>query len=326
MSSYNKPHLTFEQQLELLKSRGLIITNDAIALEYLQRIGYYRLSGYLYPFRQLSESTANDSRRDVLRQDIFKQNSYFQHAIELYVFDKKLRLLILDAIERIEIAFRVDIAYSLGEKDSFAHTKPILLDGHFTKKVNLKTGKTRYAEWIEKHDILINRSKEDFLTHYKQKYGFPLPIWVVIELWDFGMLSTFYQGMIIADKNKIAQKYGIPDWQIMESWLRCLNYIRNVVAHHSRLWNKNLVDQPKIPKKGQMPEFDHLVNDPYVISRVYVVLCILVHFMSYICPRSLWPQRVCELVNSFPNIPQIDIQDMGFLENWEEQLLRKKSN
>jgi abortive infection bacteriophage resistance protein len=70
----------------------------------------------------------------------------------------------------------------------------------------------------------------------------PLPIWVSVELWEFGMLSTFYQGMSVVDKSVIAMKYGVPDWQVMQSWLRSLNFVRNVAAHHSRLWNKNLVD------------------------------------------------------------------------------------
>lgn len=320
MSLYNKPHLSFKEQLALLKSRGLIVTNDNIALEYLQRIGYYRLTDYLYPFRQLISPNSTTEKLSISRKDDFQPNSYFQHAIELYVFDKRLKLLLLDAIERIEIAFRVDIAYLLGKKDAFAHTNPKFLSGQFTKVTNPKTGKIKFAEWTEKHNLLVNRSKETFLTHYKQKYGSPLPIWVVIEIWDFGMLSTFYQGMMINDKEEIAKKYNIPNHKIMESWLRCLNYVRNVVAHHGRLWNKNFVDQPKMPRKGQMQEFDHLCDNPYIISRVYVAICILKHFMCYICPRSSWPKRVGELIHCFPNIPHVDIKNMGFPENWEKYL------
>ena len=236
MSRYNKPHLSFEHQLELLKSRGLEVTNDNTALEYLRRLGYYRLSGYWYPCRKLLSSTERQSKlARPQRSDEFMPGARFQDTVALYVFDKKLRLLILDAIERVEVAFRVDIAYLLGEKDPFAYAKPDLLHGNFTKKIDLKTGKTRYQEWISKHDQLIKRSKEDFVEHYKAKYGLPLPIWVAIELWDFGLLSVFYQGMTVKDKAVIANKYNIPDWQIMESWLRSLNYARNVGAHHSRL-------------------------------------------------------------------------------------------
>jgi abortive infection bacteriophage resistance protein len=316
---YNKPHRTFEQQLELLKSRGLEVTNNEVALEYLRRLGYYRLSGYWYLCRKFIPLTANHEKRvQSQREDQFMQGARFQDAVALYVFDKKLRLLILDAIERIEVAFRVDIAYLLGEKDKFAYKNTSLLHGNFTKKRDPKTSKTRHEGWLLKQEHLISRSKEEFVTHYKNKYGLPLPIWVAIELWDFGLLSTFYQGMTVKDKAEIAAKYNIQDWRIMESWLRCLNYVRNVVAHHSRLWNRNLIDQPKLPKLNDMPAFNPLLGNTHVTARVYIVLCILSHFMRRVCPRSSWQTRVVELILSFPNNAYYEIQDMGFPENWNE--------
>ena len=324
MLRYNKPHITFEQQLELLKSRGLEVTDNNTALEYLRRLGYYRLSGYWYPCRKLLPLAQQQTKSiRPRRSDEFLPDSRFQDVVALYVFDKKLRLLILDAIERIEVAFRVDIAYLLGERDPFAYTNPELLHGHFTKKIDLKTGKTKYQEWISKHDQLIKRSKEDFVEHYKAKYGLPLPIWVAIELWDFGLLSVFYKGMAVKDKAIIANKYNIPDWQIMESWLRSLNYVRNVVAHHSRLWNRNLIDQPKLAKLGAMPSFDLFIGNTQITSRVYVVLCILAHYMKIICPRSTWPMRVVDLIRSFPASKHVSIQDMGFPADWEQQIFWK---
>src|SRR5574343_1299603 len=213
MSTYNKPYLTFQQQLELLKSRGLGVTDDAAALSYLGRIGYYRLSAYWYSFRKsaLLQDPAT-KKITVQRLDDFHPGYTFQQALELYVFDKRLRLLVLDAIERIEVAIRVDIAYQLGQHDQFAHTNGALLHGNFSKKVNPVTGLTRHQEWLNKYNQVLARSKEDFVRHYKQKYGLPLPIWVSVEIWEFGMLSTFFQGMTVADKTVIAAKYGIPDF------------------------------------------------------------------------------------------------------------------
>lgn len=114
-----------------------------------------------------------------------------------------------DAIERVEIAIRVDIAHLLGEHDAFAHTNPGLLHGNPTKKINPKTGKTDYQDWIDKYNGLVARSKEDFVKHYRSKYGTPLPIWVAVELWDFGPLSTFYQGMaILATRSRLPPSMG----------------------------------------------------------------------------------------------------------------------
>lgn len=301
------------------------VTNDNAALEYLHRLGYYRLSGYWYPSRKLRpliERQAKNGRSQ--RTNNFMPKTKFQDIVSLYIFDKKLRLLILDAIERIEVAIRVDIAYLLGEKDPFAYMKPELLHGNFTKKIDPQKGKTKYQDWISKYESLVIKSKEDFVEHYKVKYGLPLPIWVAIELWDFGLLSFFYQGMAVKDKAQIAQRYNIPDWQIMESWLRSLNYVRNVVAHHGRLWNRNLIDQPKLPKSGEMPPFDPFIGNIHITSRIYVMLCISAHFMKNICPKSMWHMRVVELIHSFPKSDHVNIQDMGFPHEWEQQVFWKK--
>lgn len=230
----------------------------------------------------------------------------------------------LDAIERIEVAIRVDVAYLLGEKDKFAYAIPSLLHSNFSMKINPETGTTKHQDWLLKHAQMIARSKEDFAQHYKTKYGIPLPIWVAVELWDFGLLSTFYQGMIVSDKTAIASKYNIPDWQVMESWLHCINYVRNVAAHHSRLWNRNLVAQPKLAKSGVMPDFDLCIGCIDVTSRVYIILCILAHFMAQICPRSTWAARVVDLIGSFPKTDYFDIAHMGFPVDWESHRFWKK--
>lgn len=317
LSIYKKPFLSFADQLQLLRERGLQITDEVAAVDYLRRIGYYRLSAYWYPFRETSLQQDPASKQlAVVRGDNFIDDVRFQDALNLYVFDKRLRLLLLDAIERIEIAIRVDIAHLLGKRDPFAHTNPELLHGNFTKKINPKTGKTDYQEWIEKYNRLVAHSKEDFVKHYRAKYGSPLPIWVAVELWDFGLLSTFYQGMAIGDKEIIAAKYGLSSWKTMASWLRTLNYVRNIAAHHSRLWNKNLVDQPKMPEVGEIPAFDLLIGKPDIASRVYVVFCILSHLMQSICPNSSWRSRLKEMIQNFPVAQKVSATDMGCPPDW----------
>ena len=120
--AYNRPWKSFAEQLELLKSRGMVVTDEAAALRYLERIGYYRLTAYWYPFRvfKLEQDPTTKVLRTV-RTDQFVADTQFVDAVELYLFDKKLRLLVLDALERIEIALRVDIAYLLGQRNTFAH-------------------------------------------------------------------------------------------------------------------------------------------------------------------------------------------------------------
>lgn len=323
-SSYNKPHQTYEQQLDLLIKRGLAVTDKALAADYLARIGYYRLSAYWYSLRKLrltkDEATGQFKAE---REDDFVPGATFQQVLDLYVFDKKLRLLLLDAIERVEVSVRVDIAYVLSAKDIFAQERPDLLHPNFTAKPQADKP-SEYEKWLVKHGDLADKSRETFVKHFKEKYGLPLPIWVSIELWDFGMLSRFYEGMQIWDKRKIAQTYSIPDkhgkweaWQVLQSWLRTINFVRNVVAHHSRLWNKNLVDQPRLPGKGT--EFESLVGNNEALARPYIVLCILSYLLKKICPNSSWQKRVIALVKEFPEMPGHSISDMGFPEGWDKQ-------
>lgn len=142
--SYTKPHLSHGNQLELLQGRGLEVTDTKAALSYLQRIGYYRLSAYWYPFRQSTTSTLN-GKTTVQILDTFRDGALFSNAVDLYVFDKKLRLLLLDALERIEINMRADIAHYLGKKDIYAHMKPYLLHGKFTQQITV-SGDTKYTK------------------------------------------------------------------------------------------------------------------------------------------------------------------------------------
>lgn len=310
MQNNKKPYLNFNQQLELLQSRGMLVSNHELALTYLQKIGYYRLSGYWYPFRNIASVDLLFSPEK--RLDSFSNNTFFSDVVDLYVFDKRLRLLILDALERIEVAFRVDICNVLGKKNAFAYMNQNLLHGNFTKKsIKHNNHKTRYELWFQKYKAAINRSKEDFIKHYKDKYGEPLPIWVAAEVWDFGMLSTFFQGMKINDKALIASKYGINKAQILESWLRSLNFVRNVAAHHSRLWNRNLIDQPMLPESGLV--FEDKASKTKSCSRIYVVLWMISYLLSYVNPTSSWICRLTEHLKTLPDVQQISMKDMGIL-------------
>lgn len=245
--SSSKEWKSFDEQLDLLKSRGMVVENDLAALDYLQRIGYYRLSGYFYPFRELEISL--EGGLNYQRKNAFIAESRFEEVVELYVFDKRLRLLALDALERIELAVRVDIAYLLGERDIYAHENPACLHGNFTKKVQKYSGKTRHDEWLEKYHEFVHRArKESFVSHYLNKYQ-KLPIWVAIEIWDFGALSKLFSGLNIADQDQIANKYGISKGQDFAGWLRGLNFVRNVSAHHSRLWNINIRTSQRMAKR-----------------------------------------------------------------------------
>ncbi len=333
--TYEKPWSSYETQLDLLVSRGMLVTDRSRALDYLKRIGYYRLSGYWFSFRERSEPCCplvpgsveklRKARVDRLALDSFKPGTSFQHAVDLYVFDKKLRLLALDALERIEIALRVDIAHTLGEKDCFAYLNPDLFFPGFSKTLDKNSGLTKHHEWLTKHAGLIGRSKEEFIRHNRDRYGLPLAIWVVCEIWDFGTLSTLFAGMRETDQDVIAGKYGISNGRLFASWLRSLNYLRNVCAHHSRLWNRNIIDQPKLPTASDLPWTAPFIGNPHRLARPFLLFCIAQHLLNRINPASSWSTRFQALLAEFPAQASLSLESMGKpQEDWNATLWREK--
>lgn len=304
-----KPWKSIDEQVEILQSRGLQIEDSDRAKRYLRRLGYYRLSGYWYPFRQFRE--ASDAQSAELRQDNFVEGSRFGDLIKLYVFDKKLRLLALDALERIEMSLRVDVAHLLGERDARAHENPACFHGNFGNRIDPNNGKTGHQIWLEKYQQQVRRARHTpFVVHNLDKYGC-IPIWVAIEVWDFGMLSTLYAGMKHQDKNVLADKYGATDGNKMASYLRSLNFIRNVSAHHTRLWNVNVVDRSSLPQGEHWQQLNN--------ARPFFYFCLMQMFLRVICPTSTWGQRLNTLINEdFPVVESgaIKTGDFGLIDNW----------
>lgn len=330
--AYSKPWLSIADQLAQLQARGMQISDVAKATDYLERVGYYRLSGYWYdlrlrgePFCPLDSETGRKPKKVRVERpvlDTFKPGTRFHDAVDLYVFDKKLRLLALDALERIEVALRVDLSHRLGQKDAFAYIKPDLFHANFAEKLDPSTGLTDHHAWLSKHAALVARSRETFMVHNKKKYGLPLAIWVACEVWDFGCMSTLFAGLKSQDQNAIAQTYGVPDGRVFESWLRSLNYLRNVCAHHSRLWNRNVVEEPKLPAVGVVPALDAFVGDASRRTRPFLLLCICQHLMQVINPSSTWGSRLkAHLLEGFPDLSHLGItlQGMGVDSEWEQR-------
>jgi abortive infection bacteriophage resistance protein len=326
---YTKPYKSVADQLALLATRGMEITDLSAANGCLERIGYYRLSGYWYPFRKshLSVNPVTGSllphpvtgRPNVIVEDDFRPGTTFHEVMDLYVFDKRLRLLFLDAIERVEVALRVDIALLIGARDPWAHRDPNQLHGRFSKKLNPVTNQNEYQKWLARLDATYKRSNDEFVKHFKRKYGGEEPpIWIAVELWDFGMLSVFLGGMKIADQEQLAAKYGLPRANLLTSWVRNINHIRNICAHHGRLWNRSPADQPSPPKAGEVATLDHLASDKLAQSRLYASAAALQFFLRTINPTSSWGERLKDHCATFPVSSVVKVAQAGFPKGWEQ--------
>jgi len=305
---------SYSEQLQLLEDRGLLVTDREKALNYLEKIGYYRLSGYWYPFRQIDKVASQQENRPIRKNDFMAESS-FENIVDLYIFDKKLRLLALDALERIEMALRVDIAHLLGKRDSNAHQVADCLHGNFTKRLIKKgknAGKTEHDVWLEKYRVLLYQSRrEPFIEHHKKQYDGCVPVWVAIEIWDFGLLSRMYSGLKHQDQQFIAEKYNTESGEVFSKWLKSLNFVRNVSAHHSRLWNINILElSPPVQHWQDMNT-----------ARPFFYFCIIQHLLKKICPHSTWSERFKQLLAEFPQVQNdiINLEDFGAVqEDWQK--------
>ena len=318
---YNRPWKSFDEQMTLLEERGLSVTDREWALAWLRRVGYYRLSAYWYPFRVFRhEQDATTGAIRSVRTDDFVPGTAFSDAVGLYLFDRQLRVLLADALERIEVSLRVEIAYRLGQADTFAHLHADNFHPTFRDRTDTRTGQTAFATWQQKYQGLVQRSREDFVKHYRDKHGPDLPIWVAIEVWDFGAVSQLLAMMKVPDQQAIAERYGVANWKTFASWVRSLSYLRNLVAHHSRVWNRNMVSYP-VPPSSLWPTWGTAFADRQdLLTKPFIQLAMMCHLVGVICPGSGWPGRVAAHLAAFPRQSsqrQLSIIDMGAPEGWE---------
>ncbi len=296
---YDKPPLSFEQQADLLIKRGLIV-DRVFLIERLKNVNYYRLSGYLFPYREAKDN------------DNFKSGTTFEKVWRHYTFDRRLRFIIIDAIERVEISVRTQLIYSL------AHASKAF--GYVKQETFPNMPAEDFERLIKTLTDEVGRSREKFVEHFFQKYGDKheyLPLWMVGEIMSFGSSLTMYRGVADSIKKDIARYYGVSD-EVFTSWLQTINVIRNICAHHSRLWNRELGVKPFIPRKNKYPEW----HDPVVIPqhRVFGILTILNYLLRIIAPQSQWKCRLFALLDEYKGISR---WSMGFPDNWKDSPLWK---
>jgi len=214
-----------DEQLELLKERGMIIEDEVKALFLLEKISYFRLSGYWFNYY---------INRD---EKVFSKSITFGEAFNIYLFDKDLRKIILSELEKIEIAVRAEVVNTLSMKYMYPF---------WFSDLNLFKDKPKQVLLIDRLKDDFNRSDELFVESFKNKYSDEIPpSWIILEITSFGTLSKIFKNLNNVDKRIIANKFYLPE-KVFESWLHTLVYIRNVCAHHTRLWNRNITIAPKI--------------------------------------------------------------------------------
>ncbi len=290
---YKKTAISISEQIERLKQRGLNIEDEDKASHYLGNISYYRLRAYTYPFQNNKDSN----------HPFIKEIS-FEEIISLYVFDRKLRLLLFNALEKLEIAFRTQIIYHYSLKyGAHWHLNPKLYTNH--------DDFTRHMTSLEKE---INISKETFIKHYKKTYVEPIqpPAWMSLEVSSLGLLSQIFTNLKNNEcKTEITYYFGLKKVGLLENWLRCLRLLRNICAHHGRVWNRRMtkIGFPRKPLNNFIPT-THVL--PY---KIYAYTCAIQYILNIISPGHSFKERYIELMD---NCPLAQEKEMGFPKYWKD--------
>ncbi len=290
---YTKPALPITDQINKLIGKDMIIANHALAEHSLQHISYYRLSAYWFPF-EYPKGQAGPR---------FKPGTSFENVLELYEFDRRLRLLVLDAIERVEIAVRGSWAYQLA-----------MLGGAFGYVDSAHyADDEKFAQNCAKLDREVSRSRDTFILHYKTHYSGPQrpPVWMAAELLSFGLLSQWYATL---KEPKLRQKIAAPfhiDERIFVTFVHQLAIVRNICAHHGRLWNRQLSATYTLPKK-EPPELAETVNHA-MPKRLYNTVAMLQYILTRAEPGNDWGERLKTLMATLPSGQSVE---MGFPTDW----------
>ncbi|GAB6071139.1 Abi family protein [Thiomicrorhabdus hydrogeniphila] len=309
MNSYHqhKPSTSLSEQLRILKSRGLIwLSSEQTKVEHhLSHISYFRLSAYMRPFYVPNQNEHH-----------FVEGTTFSDVLALYIFDRELRLILLDAIERIEVSLRAVLGNVLAENHgAHGYLNPNIFD-------------TRYNhEWLmrELANKAQDRNCEIYLRHYRQQYPEAPdqpPVWMGMEVLTFKQVSTLFSKLRIDnDKHQIEQYFGGLTHALLSKWFRAISDMRNLCAHHSRIWNREFGSRPAIPRRVPreilLPQLDTTNSsddiDPY--KRLYWFVSVIQIMMNFANPNSEWKLRFIEHINSHSHIP---FANMGFPENWQD--------
>jgi abortive infection bacteriophage resistance protein len=310
-----KPFRSYSDLARLLISRGMEVADPLRAERKLAQVGYYRLSGFWFPAReferdQQGQVTLCNATLKPRRKEAFTAGASFDSVVNLYLFDKKLRQLMLDAIERIEIHMRAIIAHEVGYHDPLAYLDTRFVNPKQTTNWQDRRGRQRntWNEWQTRQTDQINRSREDCIEWHRQNHK-AMPFWVVVEAWDFGTLSKYFEILKGGYQNRIAARLGISNAKVLKDWLQEINTLRNRSANHTRIWNQ--VASNPLPVLPTDAYFQALALDQNALSRLYGLISVMWFLLRQIGPGSRWLQQVGDIIDTKPDLPGCLFASLG---------------
>jgi abortive infection bacteriophage resistance protein len=297
----NKPARVVIEQLQLLKDRGMTVENENQAIHFLSNISYYRLKGYWW-----------DMQTDSVNHQ-FATGSTFEDVIERYNFDRHLRLVLFDAIERIEIALRTKMISHL----SLSFGPLWYLDESIFNDTN------QHREHLESLNREYGYSKEIFIQDHKKRHkGIHPEAWKIMEIASMGTLSKFYKNLKhqLPEKSIIAKEMGLNLHSELSSWLESIAYVRNIVAHHSRLWSRNMVKRPTDVLNNPQGKWLGFELLDVQRKKPFLIITSMIYICNKVTPNHQIKSKIVELLLEDPQLP---IYKLGFLNNWQDHPIWK---
>ncbi len=319
-----KPFSSFDQQVEIILQRGVKSrTLDEKGLRdeikrRLQYVNYYRLSAYWYRFLDTGHAINGHQR--------FQEGTYWEDIWARYVTDRRLRILLLDAISRFEVALRTQVAYNWIAFFN-QYTKPQSDPAKYMKSMNAFSSKERgkvQAERKELEDMIqknFERNRTSFVdfdaTVGKVKYAVDLATWSYIEFATLGNICVLLKICLPQRVVKnIAKKLGFNSANFFCSAVAFLKDVRNACAHQARILDRRWITKKKnlILRKNDTGTISSIAST----DRTAVALCLCAFILDVIAPKSTWKARCKKLILTAQKETPHLCEDLGFKSNWFE--------
>lgn len=266
---FKKKALSVEDQVSFLEKKGLLFKNKENAKYFLERVSYFRLKGYFHHFQ---------------KNKIFQKNIYFENIENLYIFDQKLRLLLFEAIERIETTFSTSINNYMSVKYNSAHW--------FLNPAAFKSGEKGQKNIYNQLLKDFNDNKDSFINHYREKYTEPIipPFWAMSEIIPLGRIIYIYSSLKNNNKKEILKNSIKIPFVLSLNILHAIRVLRNACSHHQRIWNRNFTTDLTLPNEIKQ-SFTNLHSSLSYIK-------ITAYILKKIGFNSHWNDRVIDLFES----------------------------